>query len=142
VEARVGVGLGHTDFQELCPIAERAKEIGAHTVLDHPLLELNKLTLDEIKELASMGTYVGAYCQPMIPSIYQPVCDPFETITLIKTVGADRCIIGGDFGQVLHVKSIEGNRIFIRALLGFGIPKADIIKMFKDNPAKLLWLEE
>ena len=142
VEARVGVGLGHTDFQELYPIAKKAKEIGARTVLDHPLLELNKLTFDEIKELAAVGTYVGAYCQPMIPSIYQPVCDPFETLTLIRAVGADRCIIGGDFGQVLHVKSIEGNRIFIRALLGFGIPKADIIKMFKDNPAKLLWLEE
>jgi len=142
VKARVGVGLGHTDFQELYPIAKRAKEIGARTVLDHPLLELNKLTFDEIKELAGLGTYVGTYCQPMIPSIYQPICDPFETINLIKTFGADKCIIGGDFGQVLHVKSIEGNRIFIRALLGFGIAKEDIIKMFRENPAKLLWLEE
>ena len=110
--------------------------------MDHPLLELNKLTFDEIKELASLGTYVGAYCQPMIPSIYQPVADPFETVNLIKTVGADRCIIGGDFGQVLHVKSIEGNRIFIRALLGFGIRKEEIVKMFKTNPAKLFWLDE
>ncbi len=142
VEARVGIGLGHTDFQELYPIAKRAKEIGARTVLDHPLLELNKLTVEEVKELAALGTYVGAYCQPMIPSLYQPVCDPFETITLIRAVGAERCIIGGDFGQVLHVKSIEGNRIFIRALLGLGIPKEDIILMFQDNPARLLWLEE
>jgi hypothetical protein len=142
VNAKVGIGLGHTDFQELYPIAKRAKEIGARTVLDHPLLELNKLTLDEIKELASLGVYVGAYCQPMIPSIYQPVCDPMETVELIKAVGPDRCIIGGDFGQVLHVKSIEGNRIFVRALLGFGISKGDIIKMFRDNPVKLLWLEE
>jgi hypothetical protein len=141
VEAKVGIGLGHTDFQELYPIAKRAKEIGARTVLDHPLLELNKLTLDEIQELAGLGVYVGAYCQPMIPSIYQPVCDPMETVELIKKVGAERCIIGGDFGQVLHVKSIEGNRIFVRALLGFGISKGDIIKMFRDNPAKLLWLE-
>jgi hypothetical protein len=51
-------------------------------------------------------------------------------------------VIGGDFGQVLHVKSIEGNRIFVRALLGFGIPKQDIITMFKTNPRKLLWLDE
>lgn len=142
VKHKVGIGLGHTDFKELYPVAKRAKEIGARTVLDHPLLELNKLTFDEIKELASTGTYVGTYCQPMIPSIYQPVADPFETVNLIKIVGADKCIIGGDFGQVLHVKSIEGNRIFIRALLGFGITKEDIVKMFKHNPAKLLWLEE
>jgi hypothetical protein len=63
-------------------------------------------------------------------------------VELIKYIGADRCIIGGDFGQVLHIKSIEGDRIFVRALLGFGIPKEDIIKMFRNNPAKLLWLDE
>jgi hypothetical protein len=142
VKHKVGIGLGHTDFIELYPVAKRAKELGARTVLDHPLLELNKLTFDEIKELASTGVYVGAYCQPMIPSIYQPVADPFETVNLIKGVGADKCIIGGDFGQVLHVKSIEGNRIFVRALLGFGIPKKDIITMFKTNARKLLWLDE
>lgn len=141
VVAKVGIGLGHTDFKELYPIAKKAKEIGARTVLDHPLLELNKLTIEEMKELAGLGAYVGAYCQPMIPSIYQPVVDPFETVNLIKSVGADKCVIGGDFGQVLHVKSIEGNRIFIRALLGFGIEKEDIVKMFKANPAKLLWLD-
>jgi hypothetical protein len=142
VKSKVGVGLGHTDFKELYPVAKKAKEIGARTVLDHPLLELNKLTIDEMKEIASLGTYVGAYCQPMIPSLYQPVADPFETVNLIKTIGADKCVIGGDFGQVLHVKSIEGNRIFVRALLGFGIPKQDIITMFKTNARKLLWLDE
>jgi hypothetical protein len=142
VKNKVGVGLGHTDFKELYPVAKKAKEIGARTVLDHPLLELNKLTIDEMKEIASLGTYVGAYCQPMIPSLYQPVADPFETVNLIKTIGADKCVIGGDFGQVLHVKSIEGNRIFVRALIGFGIPKQDIITMFKTNPRKLLWLDE
>jgi hypothetical protein len=142
VEGKVGVGLGHTDFKELYPVAKKAKEIGARTVLDHPLLELNKLTFEEMKELADLGVYVGAYCQPMIPSIYQPVADPMETVELIKYIGADRCIIGGDFGQVLHIKSIEGDRIFVRALLGFGIPKEDIIKMFRNNPAKLLWLDE
>jgi hypothetical protein len=142
VKHKVGVGLGHTDFTELYPVAKRAKELGVRAVLDHPLLELNKLTFDEMKELASTGVYVGAYCQPMIPSLYQPVADPFETVNLIKLIGADRCIIGGDFGQVLHVKSIEGNRIFVRALLGFGIPKQDIITMFKTNPRKLLWLDD
>jgi hypothetical protein len=38
-----------------------------------PLLELNKLLLDEMKQLRDLGVYVGTYCQPMIPSLYQPV---------------------------------------------------------------------
>ena len=140
-EKKVGVGFGHTDFKELLPLAKKAKEIGLRATLDHPLLELNKLLLDEMKELADLGVYVGTYCQPMIPSLYQPVADPMETIRTIKAIGPERCIIGSDFGQVLHMDAIDGMRVFIRALLGFGITPQQIKVMLKDNPAKLMWLD-
>src|SRR6266446_1979072 len=100
---KVGIGFGHTDFQELLPLAKKAKELGVRATLDHPLLELNKLLLDEMKQLADLGVYVGTYCQPMIHSLYQPVADAMETVKTIKEIGADRCIIGSDFGQVLHM---------------------------------------
>jgi hypothetical protein len=54
----------------------------------------------------------------MIPSLYQPVADPMETVRTIKEIGPDRCIIGSDFGQVLHMDAVDGMRVFIRALLG------------------------
>lgn len=142
VEKKVGIGFGHTDFNELLPLAKKAKELGARATLDHPLLELNKLLLDEMKELAGLGVYVGTYCQPMIPSLYQPVADPMETIRTIKEIGPERCIIGSDFGQVLHMDAIDGMRVFIRALLGYGIKPEEIKVMLKDNPARLLWLDE
>lgn len=141
-ENKVGVGFGHTDFIELLPLAKAAKEIGCRAVLDHPLLELNKLLLDEMKQLADLGVYVGTYCQPMIPSLYQPVADPMETVRTIKAIGAERCIIGSDFGQLMHVNSIDGVRIFIRALLGFGVTPQEVRTMICDNPAKLMWLDE
>ncbi len=139
---KIGMGFGHTDFIELRPLAKLAREMGVRCILDHPLLELNKLLLDEMRELADLGAYVGVYCQPMIPSIYQPVADPFETVETIKAIGASRCIVASDFGQVLHVDTIDGIRIFIRALLGFGISKSDIEIMLKRNPARLLHLED
>lgn len=141
-ENKVGIGFGHTDFIELLPLAKAAKEIGCRAVLDHPLLELNKLLLDEMKQLADLGVYVGTYCQPMIPSLYQPVADPMETVRTIKAIGAERCIIGSDFGQLMHVNSIDGVRIFIRALLGFGVTPQEVRTMICDNPAKLMWLDE
>jgi hypothetical protein len=141
VAKKVGIGFGHTDFEELLPLAKKAKEIGVRATLDHPLLELNKLLLDEMKQLADLGVYVGTYCQPMIPSLYQPVADPMETINTIKEIGADRCIIGSDFGQVLHMDTIDGMRVFIRALLAFGISKREVKMMLTDNPAKLMWLD-
>jgi hypothetical protein len=140
-EKKVGIGFGHTDFQELLPLAKLAQEIGARATLDHPLLELNKLLLDEMKQLRDLGIYVGTYCQPMIPSLYQPVADPMETIRTIKEIGPERCIIGSDFGQVLHMDAIDGMRVFIRALLGFGIKPQEVKVMLKDNPAKLMWLD-
>ena len=140
-EKKVGVGFGHTDFKELLPLAKKAKQLGVRATLDHPLLELNKLLIDEMKELAELGVYVGTYCQPMIPSLYQPVADPMETIRTIKAIGPERCIIGSDFGQVLHMDAIDGMRVFIRALLGFGITPQQIKVMLKDNPAKLMWLD-
>ena len=80
---KVGIGFGHTDFQELLPLARLAKEIGP-----------------------------------------------------------DRCIIGSDFGQVLHMDAIDGMRVFIRALLGFGVKPEEVKVMLKDNPAKLMWLDQ
>jgi len=106
-------------------------------VLDHPLLELNKLLLTEMEQLADLGVFVGTYCQPLIPSLYQPIQDPFETI---QVIGPERCIIGSDFGQVLHVNSIDGMRIFIRGLLGVGIQPDAVRKMLQDNPATLMYL--
>jgi len=141
-ENRVGVGFGHTDFPELLPLARAAKEIGCRAVLDHPLLELNKLLLDEMKRLADLGVYVGTYCQPMIPSLYQPVADPMETVRTIREIGPERCVIGSDFGQLMHVNSIDGMRIFLRALLGFGVKPDEVRTMIRDNPAKLLWLDD
>ena len=105
------------------------------------MLELNKLLLDEMKQLADLGVYVGTYCQPMIPSLYQPVADPMETIRTIREIGPERCIIGSDFGQVLHMDTIDGMRVFIRALLAFGIKEHEVRLMLRDNPAKLMWLD-
>jgi predicted TIM-barrel fold metal-dependent hydrolase len=78
----------------------------------------------------------------MIPSLFQQVADPMETVKTIKEIGADRCIVGSDFGQVLHMDSIDGMRVFIRALLAFGIKEEEVKIMLQDNPAKLMYLDE
>jgi predicted metal-dependent phosphotriesterase family hydrolase len=64
-----------------------------------------------------------------------------ETVSAIKAIRPERCIIGSDFGQVLHMHSIDGMRVFIRALLAFGIKENEVKVMLKDNPAKLMWLD-
>jgi Family of unknown function (DUF6282) len=140
-EASVAIGLGHTDFEEVLPLCTLANEIGVRTMLDHPLLELNKLLVEEMLQLADLGTFVGAYCQPIIPSLYQPVQDPMETIEVIKRVGPARCVSRSDFDQVLDLDAIDGIRVFVRALLGFGIFVDDAGTMLCDNLSALLGLD-
>jgi hypothetical protein len=50
--------------------------------------------------------------------------------------------IGSDFGQVLHVNSIDGMCIFIRGLLGFGVTTEQVKVMLQDNPARLMYLDD
>ncbi len=141
-ENMIAISLGHADFADLLPVAKKAKEIGGvHAMLDHPLLEMNKLVLDEMKQLADLGIYIGTYCQPMLPSLYNPVADPMDTINTINAIGPERCIIGSDLGQVLQMDSIDGLRVCIRAMLAFGIKQKDLHMMLHENPAKLLWLD-
>ena len=82
-------------FKNCCRWPDWQKISVVRATLDHPLLELNKLLLDEMKQLRDLGVYVGTYCRPMIPS-YRPVANPMETIRTIKEIGPDRCIIGSD----------------------------------------------
>jgi hypothetical protein len=37
--------------------------------------------------------------------------------------------------------TVDGMRVFLRALLAFRIKKADVRTMLVDNPAKLMWLD-
>jgi hypothetical protein len=38
--------------------------------------------------------------------------------------------------------SIDGMRVFIRALLAFGIKETEVKLMLQKNPAKLMYLDE
>ena len=40
------------------------------------------------------------------------------------------------------MNSIDGMRIFVRGLLGFGIQPDDVKNMLQDNPARLMYLDD
>jgi len=57
---------------------------------------------------------------------------------MIKTVGAEHCIMSTDFGQVHNPPPPEGLRIFIRAMRENGISDGEIRMMVNENPGKML----
>lgn len=65
-----------------------------------------------------------------------------ETVRTIQAIGPRRRIIESDFGQLLHVDSVDGLCILIRAPLAFGVNPDEISLMLKDNPAHIMWLDD
>ncbi|MEM2455377.1 MAG: DUF6282 family protein [Candidatus Bathyarchaeia archaeon] len=137
VQAKVGVCSGHLSSEENIALARLAKDCGARLILNHPLW----MSLDELKECAKEGAYIGAYVHMFLPDIYGPGKDPLTTLSVIRQVGPEHVIIASDSSQLLNPKPIEGLRLMLRAMLGFHFTKEEIEIMFKRNPAKLLWLE-
>ena len=137
-ENNLFISAGHSPLDELLPLAKAAAKKKVPVLLDHPLLELNKLQISEMKQLTDLGVYIGLYAQTFLPSIYNPICDPMETIEVINQIGAEHCLLGTDTGQILHLGGIEAMRLMIRGLLGLGVSGKQISTMVKDVPKKLL----
>lgn len=136
----VCVSTSHLSPSEIFVLLEECQKRGIKTLVDHPLQEAYKLTIDEMKECAKRGAYLGIYNMGALPSVYVPICDPYEVVNTIREVGAEHCILASDLGQMLLPPPIEGFKQIIRLLLAFGIEKDRVRLMVKDNPEKLLSL--
>jgi len=66
--------------------------------------------------------------------------DPAEMVDVIKTVGAEQCIMSTDLGQIWNPLPVEGLRMFIVTLVKYGVTEDEINLMTQINPGKLLGL--
>ncbi|MBC7240593.1 MAG: hypothetical protein H5T71_10895 [Chloroflexi bacterium] len=67
--------------------------------------------------------------------------DPKLIFDAIKYVGAEKCVIATDFGQLYNPPPAEGMRLFIVILRRMGMSEKEIYTMAIKNPAKLLDIE-
>jgi predicted metal-dependent TIM-barrel fold hydrolase len=92
-------------------------------------------------ELGKMGAYIGLFMYGDVPNFNNPHCDPMEMFEIIRAVGADHIVLASDLGTVVNMPPWEGMKLFMRILLAYGISKADIRKMARDNSSGLLGLQ-
>jgi hypothetical protein len=137
------LGTGHLSPWEHFILVEEAFRVGikkvviTHVLQDQLMDQI--LTNEEIVRLAKMGAIIEySYwtCRNNINST-----DPKILADSIKIVGAERCIMTTDFGQIDNPPAPEGLKLFITAMLENGISEKDVEMMVKKNPAKLLGLE-
>jgi microsomal dipeptidase-like Zn-dependent dipeptidase len=66
---------------------------------------------------------------------------PKQIATMMNAVGADRCLLFSDFGQIFNPPSVEGYKMFLANLLAVGMKHADLKMAASENPARLLGLD-
>lgn len=135
---------GHVSPAETFALIKKAREIGIEkVVITHPsdveFVE-QALTTEELQRLARMGAFIEQTIVSLLPTEFYH--DPQERVKLIKAIGVDHCIMSTDLGQYWNPPPAEGMRFFIAILLRNGISEKEIEVMVKENPVRLLGLDQ
>jgi hypothetical protein len=139
------LGMSHLSFVEQKAVIQAAQNIGVKKiVINHPTYQVLEFTRDQIKELADLGAYLEFCLLPLTPQWTlrdaQSGWSPYQVAQFIKEVGAERCVMATDVGQIHNPPPVEGLRMFIRMMHEGGLSREETDIMTKHNPAKLLGL--
>ena len=121
-------------------LVRAARDLGIdRIVVTHAMLPPVKMTVEQMKQAASMGAYLEFVYNALIgPS---KVFEIPEYAAAIRAVGPEHCILSSDLGQAGNPLHPDGLEAFFRGLRAQGFSVAEIDRMAKTNPARLLGLQ-
>ncbi|OGN88525.1 MAG: hypothetical protein A2158_08480 [Chloroflexi bacterium RBG_13_46_14] len=134
------LATGHISPREIFVLVEEAQRIGIKKiVITHPTDKefMEKvLTIEEMQQLAKTGVFMEFTIIGILPNEF---CHhPADLVKIIKSIGAEHCIVSTDLGQPQNPLPVEGMRLFISTLHHHGTTPEEIELMVKVNPAGLL----
>ncbi len=127
---------GHTSASEALIIIREAKRQGVQSVLvTHAMSSPVNMSVAQMQEAAKLGAYLElVWVRPDSPAAK-------AYVNAIRTVGSKSIVLSSDLGQPANPLHPDGLLAMYRYLASQGIPTADIDRMAKTNPAKLLGLK-
>lgn len=129
------LGLAHQSTEERFIIVEKAKKLGVKRIsADHPQGLVNKMTVEQMAQMAELGVYMCVQNQTIFSHELND-----ETIEMIGKVRNDRLVWGSDLTQWGAVHPVEGLRLLIEILMKFAVPETTIRAIVSENPARLLF---
>jgi hypothetical protein len=144
------LATGHVHAEEVVAVTRRAKELGVKSILvTHGFTNIPGLSWDQAKEVAALGGMIeicylqfltGPDAQYAWMKHWNQVATT-QVLMAIKEVGADALVLSTDLGQQGMMMPPDGIENAVAALRGAGVSQADIDKMMKRNPARLLGLQ-
>ena len=137
---KLTLATGHSSPQEDLLLIRAAKDLGvSRIVVTHAMSPPVKMNVEQMKQAAAMGAY--------LEFVYNALLGPNKSFEMpeyaaaIRAVGPEHCILSSDLGQAGNPLHPDGLEAFFRGLRGQGFSVAEIDRMSKTNPARLLGLE-
>ena len=134
------LATGHSTPAESLMMIREAKARGVkHIVVTHPAIDPVHMSAAQMKEAAAMGAYLEFVTNAVIgnTALYKPA----EYAAMIRAAGPDFVILSSDLGQAGNPLHCDGLEQLFALLRQNGFSAAEIEKMAKTNPARLLGLE-
>ena len=133
-DADVILGTGHVSLAETYAIVKRARREGVKKILiTHPRARATNWETDDHVKLVEMGAWLEH-----VPSAHY---DPKLISESIRAVGAGKCILSSDSGQLHNGHPFDAFLGFIDSLMAEGITEDEVQTMTVRNPSRLLGLE-
>jgi len=133
---------GHISREEVFALIGEALRMGiGKIVITHPMLETfgTPLDLEVQKELSERGAFIEHCFVAVMPFFGR--LEPRRLTEAIRAVGAERCILSTDLGQLPNPSPWEGMRMMIATMLEAGLSEGELEFVVKRNPAQLLDLD-
>ena len=133
------MATGHNSPEDdLLLIREARKQGVKQIVVTHGILSPTSMTIAQMQEAAKLGAYIEFVYNGLIGGSKQ--FDFADYAKAIREVGVEHCILSSDMGQPTNPLHPDGLVLFFDGLKKQGFSQADIDRMSKVNPAKLLSL--
>lgn len=140
-ESDIVLSSGHLHISEIWPLFEEAKRRGVKRLLcNHPTYVVDA-SLEDIRQLVSMGAYMEHSMCMFVPGSKFKFYDPPELQAMITAGSIDRTILGSDLGQIGNPRLIDGFKNVIETCLDLGYSEVEVRKMVSTNAAQLIGLE-
>jgi hypothetical protein len=138
------LATGHSSAEEVLMLVREGRRQGVrHMVVTHAMSRTPHMSIPEMQAAAKEGAFIElVYVHTLtIPELGRTtIFTVAEAAEAIRRIGVDSVILSTDMGQVGIQTPAEGLAAFAAGLRGQGVSDADLDRMMKTNPARLLGL--
>ena len=133
------LATGHSSAEEGLMLLREARRQGVQRmIVTHAMNPPIAMTVPQMQEAAKLGAFIEFVGSSPVSADARERYDRFADA--IRKIGAAFCILSSDLGQMGNPLPVDGFGAFLVALRERGFSDADIGRMSKDNPARVLGL--